>query len=89
MWNRIQRSVVDGAQSDSVDVTSGVPRGTVLKSLMFYLPINYLPNTAYDPSMVRLFLDDWAVFYKRLIHKDAEQRVLQTDLAALEPWSIM
>ena len=41
---RTQSVVVDGAESDTLPVTSGVPRGSVLGPAMFLVYINSLPK---------------------------------------------
>ena len=45
--------VVEGEESKSVKVVSGVPQGTVLGPLMFQCHINDLPDSV--QSQVRLF----------------------------------
>ena len=54
--NRKQSVVVDGKQSNLIDVVSGVPGGTVLVPLLVLLHINDLPLVV--SSKVRLFADD-------------------------------
>ena len=51
---RTQYVVVDGAESDRLPVTSGVPRGSVLCPAMFLVYINSLPKGV--NSTVRLFV---------------------------------
>ena len=80
--NREQRVVVDGEQSKSAAVDSGVPQGTVLGPLLFLLHINDLPNVV--NSQVRLFADDCLMY--RPIRSVADQVLLQQDLSALERW---
>ena len=80
--NRVQRIVVDGRQSRSATVDSGVPQGTVLGPLLFLLHINDLPSVV--DSQVRLFADDCLVY--RPIRSEADQVLLQRDLSALELW---
>ena len=80
--NRVQRVMVDGRQSRSATVDSGVPQGTVLGPLLFLLHINDLPSVV--DSQVRLFADDCLVY--RPIRSEADQVLLQRDLSALELW---
>ena len=53
---RTQQVVINGSASKPIQVTSGVPQGTVLGPLLFLLYINDLPNNL--TSNVRLFADD-------------------------------
>jgi len=48
--------VLNGKESDSCAVLSGVPQGSVLKPLLFLHSINYLPK--YVKSGMRLYADD-------------------------------
>ena len=54
--NRKQRVVVDCSFSNYADVESGVPQGTVLGPLFFFLHINDLPSCV--NSKICLFADD-------------------------------
>ena len=78
--NRSQTVVVNGSMSSSVDVTSGVPQGTVLGPLLFLCYINDLPDRV--KSQVRLFADDCLLYRSIAIIADALQ--LQEDLTALK-----
>ena len=82
LWNRSQRVVVDGIQSESAPVISGVPQGSVLGPILFLLFINDLPNNIY--SSVRLFADDCIVYRK--IRNRTDSDLLQRDLDTLTEW---
>ena len=52
--------VLDGDTSREIPVSSGVPQGSVLDLILFYLYINDLPDNIH--SNVHLFADDTAVY---------------------------
>ncbi|MCG7878558.1 MAG: reverse transcriptase family protein [Candidatus Thiodiazotropha endolucinida] len=80
--NRRQKVVIDGEESDSVPVTSGVPQGSVLGPILFLAYINDLPQDIV--SQVRLFADDTAVYLTLEDRSDSE--TLQRDLDRLQAW---
>ena len=59
---RQQRVVVSGVQSDWAPIVSGVPQGTVLGPLLFFLHINDV--SADIESEIRLFADDCVCLLK-------------------------
>ena len=83
LYNRTQRTLVDGETSTQSDVGSGVPQGTVLGPLFFLCYINDLPNSV--TSNVRLFADD--AFLYRQINSPDDHLALQNDLDSLDKWS--
>ena len=83
LMNRSQVVQVDGAQSDPVRVTSGVPQGSVLGPLMFLIFINDIHCEI--SSQLRLFADDTLIY--RVIDSDQDYHTLQSDLNKLSEWA--
>ena len=73
--SRSQQVVLEGQESSSVKVTSGVPQGTVLAPLLFLCYINDLPDQV--KSKVRLYADD--VLLYTTINSHADCVILQQD----------
>ena len=84
LTSREQKVLVEGEESTSVRVNSGVPQGTVLGPLMFLLYINDIGEEAKHAN-IRLFADDSLLYMAISSDQDAEH--LQTDLTALVNWS--
>jgi hypothetical protein len=82
LTNRTQKVVIEGWNSDSVDVTSGVPQGSVLGPLLFLIYINDLPDKI--KSKCRLFADDSLIYKKILTEEDCI--ILQQDLEEVVEW---
>ena len=82
LGNRSQSVVLDGEESDSVPVTSGVSQGFVLGQILFLIYINDLPHLI--TSKVRLFVDDTAVYLT--VESPSDGQVLQKDLDTLSGW---
>ena len=80
--NRRQRVCVDGELSDWVDVTSGVPQGSVLGPVLFLIYINDIDQGIV--SKLGKFADD-SKLCKNIRRQDVS--VLVNDLAQLESWS--
>ena len=71
--------MLEGEASDKVQVTSGVPQGSVLGPILFLLYINDLPNGI--SSGVRLFAEDAIVY--RTISDPSDCQTLQEELDEL------
>ena len=57
-WSRLVK--LNGATSEPVNVTSGVPQGSVLGPILFLIYINDLPDTI--AAIIKLFADDVKVY---------------------------
>ena len=80
--NRTQTVVINGENSESAPVVSGVPQGTVLGPLLFLVYINDLPDLV--NCKIRLFADDALIY--RTIDSIQDALLLQNDLAKLITW---
>jgi hypothetical protein len=81
--NRSQAVSVNGTMSSWVDVTSGVPQGSVLGPALFLLYINDIEDSI--NSSIRLFADD-SILYREICSPE-DHVILQHDLNTLASWS--
>ncbi len=82
---RSQQVVVDGVCSDLLNVTSGVPQGSILGPLLFVLYINDLPECIQKPTDIALFADDSKVS-QILTGSSTDGIILQSNLDRLHFW---
>ena len=75
--------MVKGVLSDSLQVWSGVPQGSVLGPVLFLIFINDLLDGISSDG--KLFADDSKLF--RRIKSHADRVILQEDLLKLQEWS--
>ena len=80
LCERTQRVLIEGEASDSIDVESGVPQGSVLGPSLFLFYINDMPENI--KSTVRLFADDTIAY----ITVTSDDNTLQEDLDKLALW---
>ena len=80
---RTQTTVVNGVHSSYVNVTSGVPQGSVLGPMLFLLYINDVNNAI--TSQIKLFADDSALYRK--IRNQDDKVILQNDLDTISSWT--
>ena len=83
LTGRSKKVIVEGSESESAPVISGVPQGSVLNLLLFLLFINDLPDNI--GSNTRLFADDCIVYSTIRDHADQEA-LLKEDLVRLAEW---
>ena len=82
--NRTQQVVVEGELSETANVTSGVPQGSVLGPTLFLAYINDIGDNI--NSKLRLFADDTILY--RNIRCPADTQKLQDDLTKLQSWEV-
>ena len=80
---RSQRVVLNGIASHWSDVTSRVPQGSVLRSLLFVLYINDITDV--NQSDLGIFTDDTKIF--SIIRDICNMTKLQRDLNNMQEWS--
>ena len=80
---RSQTVLLEGVKSDNIQVTSGVPQGTVLGPILFLIYINDF-HEYLNYSTLRLFADD-IIIYKEIRSIDDTIK-LQHDLDAAAKW---
>ena len=81
--DRVQQVNVNGTNSEWANITSGIPQGSVLGTILSVLYINDLPENIV--SNVYMFADDTKIF--KTITSPHDQHTLQNDLDYLTSWS--
>ena len=82
--NRSQQVKIANCLSHMVNVTSGVPQGSILGPLLFLIYVNDIGYKFESPY--RLFADDLKIF--RIINSRNDVTTLQRDLGHLEEWCV-
>ena len=81
--NRTQYVELNGVKSESRNVVSGIPQGSVLGPLLFLIYLNDLPDNV--KSTIYMYADDTKVY--REIDSDTDVQTLQEDLRIMSEWS--
>jgi len=81
--NRKQRVKINGVQSCTHPVVSGVPQGSVLGPVLFLTYINDMPDNI--ESTLKMFADDTKIYLQT--NTEEQCRSLQEDLGKLTKWS--
>ena len=84
LTTRKQRVVINNSCSKWENVSSGIPQGSVLGSLLFIIYINDLPNNIRTNSP--LFADDTKLFTTITVEDTSGAATLQQDLDTIERW---
>ena len=71
---RKQYISINGQSSELLDITCGVPQGSVLGTLLFLIYINDLPNVS-EVLNFYLFADDTNIYYESKTLKDIEKTI--------------
>ena len=79
--SRKQHVILDNVISESVDVLSGVPQGSILGPLLFVLFINDIYANIDNDSNIALFADDTKIW--RDINSESDCETLQNDINTL------
>ena len=84
LCGRKQHVVIDGVESRTIDVVSGVPQGTVLGPLLFILYINDI-FLVVKHCKIKVFADD-SKLHKNIACQ-ADRLLLEEDLHAVVKWA--
>ena len=74
--------MLEGGESDTCPVMSGVPQDSVLGPCQFLLHTNDMPDMI--ESNIRLFADDTIMYLT--VSNQTDCQALQSDLSKLETW---
>ena len=81
--SRSQATVVNGVHSNYVEITSGVPQGSVLGPMLFIVYLSDINNAI--TSQIKLFSDDRLLYIN--IRSQNNKVILQNDLDTISIWA--
>ena len=82
--NRYQAVVLDGAQSSTLPVVSGVPQGSVLGPLLFLIYIDEVSSSVNNGSRFAMYADDIALY--RSVKTCVDYTLIQQDILSVCNW---
>ena len=85
LQGRKQQVIIDNAVSNSIDVLSGVPQGSILGPLFFVLFINDIYENIEANTTIALYADGTKIW--REINSNNDCNILQKDIDTLYTWS--
>jgi Reverse transcriptase (RNA-dependent DNA polymerase)/Endonuclease-reverse transcriptase len=83
LTDRVQRVVLEGITSEEINVSSGVPQGSVLGPLLFIIYINDISKNL--QSNIGMYADDCVIY--RVIQSPHDEEILQEDLNRIVDWA--
>ena len=86
LTSRSQCVVVEGDQSGTAEVLSGVPQGSVLGPLLFLIYIDEISSVSLSPESSRVIFADVCIY--RPISSCGDFRYVQDDIEVVKEWSI-
>ena len=84
LGNREQYVSVNGYNSRTLNVTCGVPQGSVLGPLLFLIYINDIPNTSSKLAFY-LFADDTSIYFESE-NLEQLQKIVNRELKHVKKW---
>ncbi|KAI8493251.1 hypothetical protein Bbelb_292550 [Branchiostoma belcheri] len=82
--DRTQTTVINGVNSDLLNISVGVPKGSVLGPLLFIIYINDLPDQIIH-GHIALYADDTALFFAAKSVSEVN-KALNADLQNIQKW---
>ena len=83
LTNRVQRVVINGSSSEWLPVNAGVPQGSILCPLLFFIFINDIVEDI--QAQIKLFADDTSL-YIMVDNPTETAKILNDDLDKIYNW---